>query len=868
MADYNIVVRIDPSKAKSGAKDVNNALNDVGNNADRVRNLIGKMFAFVGVAAAVRKLVELADTFTNIQNRLGTVTKSTEELSLVTEGLFGISNRTRQSFESTAEVYARIGLAAKDLGVSQQQLLEFTESLNQAVALSGASATEASAGLIQLSQGLASGALRGDELRSVLEQLPAVADVIAKSMNITRGQLREMGAQGKITADIVLNAFQKARVELQEKFAKTVPTIGQSFVVLRNNVVGLIGSFNKSSGASTTLAKAILSIADNVEPLARAVAAVAITLGTVFAVQAVGKAISAIKLLTTAMIANPFTALAVAITAVVATLITFGDQITLVSGSAATAFDLIAVVWGHVVDTISAGVDLILPMLGSFGDYLADFDFMSFANGAASAIDAVVGFFIGAYKSIMAIWDKFPAAFVGFILDALNTVLGKIDDFIMGVAVALNKLPGVAIEATHGMIPQLTNPFADAGTDLGKAVSEGFASGLTFSGAQTALTGVMAEAEQRALERQAKEKAAQEELLKVQGALGTAGQRNAALDSAGKGKKTTDRTALLQRELQLLDEEAQKLQLVGDARDVLAAKMQMEEKIRSALRQGNKDLTEEQINNLARLTDAESQVLEAATLRNLELKREADILDEINGPAQTYEQNIKAINELMDKGKISVDDYNKKLVEFRISALQNSTDIASGLERGLLSMKEQYTDLASTAEKAVTDAFQGMEDALVTFVTTGKLSFSDLINTMMEDITRLAVQQAIMQPLTEALASIGSSAGSASSSSSSGGSWISSALSGLGSLLGFADGGSMMIGGTPGVDRNVLSLNDKPVAKVSRGETLTVSPQGTGGSTNLVFNISTPDANSFQRSQGQIMARAQAQMSRAQRRNS
>ena len=865
MADYNIVVRIDPSKAQRGAKDVNNSLNSIGGNADRVRGLIGKAFAFVGIAAGIRQLVTLADTFTNIQNRLKNVTTSTEQLSLVTEELFGIANRTRLSFESTAEIYARIGLAAKDLGVSQRELLQFTESLNQAVVLSGASAMEAQAGMIQLSQGLASGALRGDELRSVLEQLPVVADVIAKSMGITRGKLRELGAEGKITAEIVLNAFAKARGELQEKFAKTVPTIGQSFTVLRNNLVGLIGAFNESSGVATVLSKAILAIAENIEPIARAFGALALVIGTVFAVKAVGSAIVALKLLSAAMLANPFTALLLGITTVISLLITFGDQITIFSGSATTAFDVIAVVFNNVVEVISSGIDLIMPLLGGFGTFLSNFNFGGFARAAAEALDTLVGFFVGAFRAIMAIWNKFPGAFVGFIVDALNTVLGKIDSFLMSVVVSLNKLPGIAIEATFGMVPRLTNPFGEAGESLGDAVSKGFQSGFSSNGISAALTGVLGEAEKRALDRQAREKAEQDKLLEAQGALGAKGVRNAALD-AGKDKKGTDRSAILSRELQLLDEEAQKLRLVGDARDVLAAKMSLEEKIRSALRQGNKDLTEEQINNLARLSEAESRAMETAVLRNLELQREADILDEIKGPAMEYEQSIKALNALMDQGKVSTAEYTDKLVELKIKALENSKDISSGIERGLLGLQQKYSDLASSAEQVVTNAFQGMEDALVEFVTTGELSFSSLIDSMVADITRLAVQQAIMQPLTEALGGLGGSGGGGDSG---GGNWISSALSGLGSLFGFAEGGSFMVGGTPGVDQNILSVNNKPVARVSKGETVAVSPNGgNNGAINMQFNISTPDANSFQRSQGQIMSRAQAQLSRAQRRNS
>lgn len=240
---------------------------------DNAGRLLKNTVSALGVSFGIRQLQQVVDTYTNIQNRLKLVTDGTAQLIGVTEELFEISNSTRQSFESTAEVYARTALATKELGLSQRETLDFTKSLNQAVVLSGASATESAAGLIQLSQGLASGTLRGDELRSVLEQLPAVADVIAKGLGVTRGELRKMGEEGRITADQVINAFADAREELNDKFGQTVPTIGQSFVVLRNEVIQFVGEMDKASGASSRLAGLILTMADNVQTLTVAILA-------------------------------------------------------------------------------------------------------------------------------------------------------------------------------------------------------------------------------------------------------------------------------------------------------------------------------------------------------------------------------------------------------------------------------------------------------------------------------------------------------------------------------------------------------------------------------------------------------------------
>lgn len=255
---------------EKGATVVSRNLKDIGKTSQKSAkgvNILGRALGALAVGATVKQLVSIADEFTNIQNRLRTVTRTSAELETVTDRLFRIANKTRSEFGATAEVYTRVALAAKDLGISQQTTLDFTESLNQAVILSGASATEAQAGLLQLSQGLASGTLRGDELRSVLEQLPVVADVIAKELGVTRGGLRALGEQGKISAEIVLEAFKNARTELQEGFGKTVPTVGQAFTVLKNNFVRLVGEFGKASGISSGLARAILFISENLGKL-------------------------------------------------------------------------------------------------------------------------------------------------------------------------------------------------------------------------------------------------------------------------------------------------------------------------------------------------------------------------------------------------------------------------------------------------------------------------------------------------------------------------------------------------------------------------------------------------------------------------
>lgn len=256
--------------SERGARVVSGDIRRIGDSARSAEggvSLLRRALGALVTAGFVRQLVRTADAFTNIQNRLRLVTESTTQLNAVQNELLRISNETRTAFETNANLFNRLALSTRELGLTQREVLQLTESLNQAVIISGASGTEASAGLIQLSQGLAAGALRGDELRSVLEQLPAVADVIATELGVTRGELRELGQQGEITADVVTRAFANAREELAERFGRTVPSIGQGFTTLGNSLVNFGGRLLQAVGISDGLSRALLGLSGFVDDI-------------------------------------------------------------------------------------------------------------------------------------------------------------------------------------------------------------------------------------------------------------------------------------------------------------------------------------------------------------------------------------------------------------------------------------------------------------------------------------------------------------------------------------------------------------------------------------------------------------------------
>lgn len=357
----NIQIRED------GSRVVTRNIDGIGTAADRASGPVDRLkglLATLVTGAAVVQLGRLADEYTNLQNRLRLVTTSTANLSRVNKELLGIANQTRSDFTATGELYTRLASTTKDLGLSQQELLDFTKRVNQAIVLSGASAQEAAGGLRQLAQGLASGTLRGDELNSVMENFPKVAQIIAEGMGRSIGEIRKLGAEGKITAKEVVDAFAKAGVKLDEEFGKTVPTLSQSFTVLRNNFLVFIGQLNESTGVTAKLSELIMSIANNLDTLIPILAGVGAAIAVAFSAGPIMAFASQLKALFAVAMANPWLALATVVAGLITTLYTLRDQIKLGIDETTTLGDLMRAAWEAVVPAITMVGDLVAKFFG------------------------------------------------------------------------------------------------------------------------------------------------------------------------------------------------------------------------------------------------------------------------------------------------------------------------------------------------------------------------------------------------------------------------------------------------------------------------------------------------------------------------
>jgi len=251
------------------------ALNGFDSAAHRLRQ---SLFAF-GALFFVRELAQMADGWTNLGNRMKLVTSSAAEASAAQNQVLQIALETRQPLEDVGHLFTRVSLATKSMGKSNKDVLQVTKNLGKAIVLSGASTQEAAAGLRQFSQALASGRLQGDEFRSVMENIPYVADLIAEHLGVTRGELYKLRTEGKLTGKVLFDSLFGATAKLDKLFAGTIPTIGQGFTVLKSALAGFVGNFGANTGAAENFARGLIYVSQNIEGIARVLAASAIYAG-------------------------------------------------------------------------------------------------------------------------------------------------------------------------------------------------------------------------------------------------------------------------------------------------------------------------------------------------------------------------------------------------------------------------------------------------------------------------------------------------------------------------------------------------------------------------------------------------------------
>lgn len=266
------------TKAQAKAKQFSERTTQYLNNIEKAANTINKTTSrtfWAGIissggsylSSGISDVIKYADSYTELQNRIRLVTNSQTAMVAATESVFDISLKTNQAVGATAQIYQRFAQNADRLNLSQLQVSELTETVAKSVAISGASAGAAEAALMQFGQALGSAELRGDELNSVIEQTPGLADAIAKGLGVTTGELKNLAKAGQLDIHTVIQALVKARDTVDNDFNKRVKTLSMSFTNLETSITKFSGEANSALGVTQKLATGVDFVSDHLQEL-------------------------------------------------------------------------------------------------------------------------------------------------------------------------------------------------------------------------------------------------------------------------------------------------------------------------------------------------------------------------------------------------------------------------------------------------------------------------------------------------------------------------------------------------------------------------------------------------------------------------
>lgn len=386
------------SDGKEKVRELNAELSKTGDKAAEAAGGLGKIgtvLAGFATLSFAKSLLDTADAMQSINSQVRQVTSSETEYLAVQRQLLDVANSTRASLESTASLYVSTSRALKDYGYTQQEILTFTEATNNAMTIGGVQAEQQAAALMQLSQALGSGVLQGDEFKSIAEAAPILLDTIAEYMGKSRAEIKKLGSEGELTADVLFKAISGASEKFGEQAAKMPMTMGQALTVFSNNWQSMISKMLNDGGAMSGIASIIKLIADNLNLVVPIMAgfAVAVTAATA---QVIG--------LNVAMLANPFGLIAVAIGAVIGLISQFGDQIDIFGGGWSNLLDVIQAVWQAITETIGAAIAEIKAWFGGVTDWLNENvgGWSALFSHVMSAIATVVGAYVNAYINTFA----------------------------------------------------------------------------------------------------------------------------------------------------------------------------------------------------------------------------------------------------------------------------------------------------------------------------------------------------------------------------------------------------------------------------------------------------------------------------------
>lgn len=794
----------------AGVKSDLDSIASSGKLAAETMSLLRNTLVLVGAVRIAANFIEFVDQFDEIQNKLVPVTKSTQDLQAVFNGLAAVAQNTAASLSSVTDTYVSLARGTSNLHLNQQQLVDTTQLVIEAVKLSGKTLDQAKTALDQFSVGLGSGALSGRGLTAVIKQLPELAEVIGQKFGVAADGLAAFARNnpGALTTAKVIDAIRESAEKLEEDFSRRAHTINEGFTLVSNAAINFFGRLNQSSGAGEEFFKLLKLIADNMDLVVAAAVGftalviVGVTLSNIVViiggvVEVLGGLISTITL-----VIPLFTGLASVILTVGAVILANP----IFAGIAAVALLTIAAYTGVFNKSLSDLIPTLDDVKGTF--------------------NVMVSFIVASYQTVIEAWDKLPALFGELGIDAANLFIAGLENVVKGALSIANQVAGIfdfsgtikdRIQAGIDGISfgrfqnNFTGTISALGSTFSKVFTETFNSdpighsidfvqgkiksaldylhqftigtkglGVLGGNAPTGGTGgdFIPKADPHA---QDKLNALRDALESLIGKVDPYVKAMAEVDKVNADiAKNPELAAQVFAKFGLTVQDVDNRFLrvaadVGNAVTDMQAKFKLlnEAQAKGVLVAGEYEQAMRKINSAAESLIESVNPLIAATAKyndaQLALANSVRAgfttqqqMDEtlikiqrdqvgVGNALSDLNQKTLLLNQAFNAGNISLQEYTQQLGKLKIAYLDTQTDAQSGFERGILKVQQEYTDTAKDAEKTITDVFDNLQGTLEDFFKTGRLNFSKLIDGILADLTKLAIKDAITGPLAKLL---------------------------------------------------------------------------------------------------------------------
>lgn len=448
--------------------------------------VLGKVAAAVGSVMGVKQIIGLSDTMSQTKARLDLMNDGLQSTKELQDRIFDSAQKSRGSYQDTADLVSKLGLNAKDAFENTAQIVDFAEQVNKQFVISGASAEETKNATLQLTQALSSGVLRGDELRSIFEQAPTLIQSIANYMGVPIGRIRDMAAEGQITAETVKNALLECADETNAKFASMPLTFSQLWTNFKNRAMqafqpvlekinelannGRLEEYiGKIAEAMATVSDVIMNVITWVLDHQDIVKAAFIGLSV-----AIGAMTVAMWAFNIASYANPVIWIVLAIIAVVALLVAgivlVVEHWNEIKDAASACWEGVKSAWGNVTDFFK-GIwnSIVSSVTGLWNNIVSIFTTIkNFFVGIWNSMYTVVSTFWGAIWNtispiVMAIWN---------LISTIFTIIWTIISTIMqGIFHVISNVWNVIYNAVSGVLISIWNIITSIWNSIYSAVS-------------------------------------------------------------------------------------------------------------------------------------------------------------------------------------------------------------------------------------------------------------------------------------------------------------------------------------------------------------------------------------------------------------